>query len=124
MATTRKSTQNRTARQPAKGRTTAKRATSAGASQNGTRPSPPQSLRNVAIMAARELAQLIGHDPEGIVAVEKRDEGWLVRVEVVEAHRIPATTDILAVYEVEVDADGGVTGYRRQDRYVRGRIQE
>ncbi|TDW98612.1 gas vesicle protein [Kribbella sp. VKM Ac-2566] len=124
MATPRKSTPSRTTRQPEKGRTTAKRAASPGASQNGQRPSPPQSLRNVALMAARELAQLIGHDPEGIVAVEKRDEGWLVQVEVVEAHRIPATTDILAVYEVEVDADGGVTGYRRKDRYVRGRVQE
>jgi hypothetical protein len=124
MATTRKSSQNRTTRQPATRRTAAKRATSSGASKNGERPSPPQSLRNVAIMAARELAQLIGHDPEGIVAVEKRDEGWLVQVEVVEAHRIPATTDILAVYEVEVDADGAVTGYRRKDRHVRGRIQE
>jgi hypothetical protein len=47
-----------------------------------------------------------------------------VLVEVVESHRIPETTDIMAVYEVDVDNDGAVTGYRRRDRYVRGRIQE
>jgi len=78
----------------------------------------------VAISAAHELSELIGQSPEGIVAVEKRDEGWLVQVQVVESRRIPATTDILAVYEVEVADDGSVTGYRRADRYVRGRIQE
>jgi hypothetical protein len=84
----------------------------------------PRSLRSVAIGAARELSELIGQMPEGIVAVEKRDDGWLVKVEVVEAHRIPETTDILAVYDVEVGDDGAVTGYRRADRYVRGRVQE
>ena len=124
MATPRKSTQNRTARQPAEGRSTAKRTTSSRGSQNGRAKSPALSLKSVAVSAARELAELIGHVPEAIVAVEKRDEGWLVQVEVVEAHRIPATTDILAVYEVEVDSDGAVIGYWRKDRYVRGRIQE
>jgi hypothetical protein len=123
MATTRKTSQSRTP---------AKRAASSGtARENGSsaRPRPdskpkPLSLRTVAISAARELAELIGHTPESIVAVEKRDEGWLVQVQVVESRRIPATTDILAVYEVEVGEDGAVTGYRRADRYVRGRIQE
>lgn len=117
MATTRKTTQTRAKPQPKP--------------QPKPRPEPeaepkpkPRSLRTVAVSAARELAELIGHTPESIVAVEKRDEGWLVQVQVVEARRIPATTDILAVYEVEVGEDGAVTGYRRADRYVRGRIQE
>jgi len=78
----------------------------------------------VALTAARELSDLIGQVPEGIVAVEKHEDGWRVQVEVVESHRIPETTDILAVYEVDVDTDGAVTGYRRMDRYIRGRIQE
>ena len=122
MATTRKSTQSRTP---------AKRAASSRSRDNGSSPEPqtetqaePQSLRSVAILAAREIAQLIGHRPEGIVAVEKSEAGWQVKVQVVEAHRIPATTDIMAVYEVEVGDDGAITGYRRADRYVRGRIQE
>ncbi|MET9315467.1 gas vesicle protein [Kribbella sp. NPDC003505] len=137
MATTRKTTQSRT---PAK-RSTAKKSTarksaakkSAAAPRSEPQPRPepaeqaepkPRSLRTVAISAAHELSELIGQSPEGIVAVEKRDEGWLVQVQVVESRRIPATTDILAVYEVEVADDGSVTGYRRADRYVRGRIQE
>jgi hypothetical protein len=70
------------------------------------------------------LADLIGHVPEGIVATEKTDDGWRVQVEVVESRRIPETTDIMAVYEVDLDAEGVVTGYRRLNRYVRGRFRE
>jgi hypothetical protein len=81
-------------------------------------------LRTIAVAAAKELAELIGQVPEGIVAAEKVDDGWRVQVEVVESRRIPETTDILAVYEVDVDNDATVTSYRRLNRYVRGRIRE
>ncbi|MEU8227218.1 gas vesicle protein [Kribbella sp. NPDC048915] len=128
-----KTAQSRTTKQTA-GRTLAKRASPARSTQrdeasphdaNGqSAAKPKQSLRSIAIMAAKELSDLIGQDPESIVGVEKRDDGWLVQVQVVESRRVPATTDIMAVYEVEVDEDGEVTGYRRADRYVRGRIQE
>jgi DNA mismatch repair ATPase MutL len=121
-STTKGSSERGTAKSTAKRSTPAKR-TPDRASQNG-QAEAPKSLRTIAVSAARELAQLIGQAPEGIVGVEKRDDGWLVQVEVVESRRIPETTDILAVYEVDVDNDGTVTGYRRRDRYVRGRIQE
>jgi hypothetical protein len=134
MATPRKSTPRRTpakstsergaAKSTAKRTTPAKRTTQARAAQNGQADAPKKSLRTIALSAARELSQLIGQMPEGIVGVDKQDDGWRVLVEVVESHRIPETTDIMAVYEVDVDNDGAVTGYRRRDRYVRGRIQE
>ena len=38
----------------------------------------------------------------------------------VEVRRIPNTTDVLAMYEVEVDGKGSLQGYRRVRRYVRG----
>ena len=34
--------------------------------------------------------------------------------------RIPDTTDVLALYEVDVDSDGDLEGYRRLRRYARG----
>jgi hypothetical protein len=128
MATPRKSTGRRPAAKSTSERgtaksTSAKRKPPDRASQDG-QADPPKSLRSIAVSAARELSQLIGQVPEGIVGVEKNDDGWRVLVEVVESRRIPETTDILAVYEVDVDRDGVVTGYRRADRYVRGRIQE
>jgi hypothetical protein len=81
-------------------------------------------MRSVAARAASELTGLIGRQVEGVVGVERVDDGWRVQVEVVESRRIPDTTDILAIYEVDVDPDGEVTAYRRLDRYVRGRFRE
>jgi hypothetical protein len=129
MATARKSTQRpSTARRPTK-KAAASKASSDGRPARAGEPPPTQrrtsqSMRIAALSAAAELSALIGRDAEGIVGVEKNDDTWRVLVEVVESRRIPDTTDILAVYEVDVDADGAVTGYRRQARYVRGRIQE
>jgi hypothetical protein len=94
------------------------------ASEDVHRKRRPRSMRTVAARAAGELTGLIGRQVEGVVGVEQVDDGWRVQVEVVESRRIPDTTDILAIYEVDVDTDGEVTAYRRRDRYVRGRFRE
>ena len=62
--------------------------------------------------AARQLLELTGR--------ERTDDGWTVKVEVVEVRRIPDTTDVLALYDVDVDSDGDLLGYRRVRRYTRG----
>lgn len=85
---------------------------------------PRTTARSAARSAARELRDLIGHDPESITSVERHDDGWLVGVEVLETHRIPNSTDILAEYRVEVDDEGGLVSYRRARRYYRGRSEE
>ena len=43
-------------------------------------------------------------------------------VEVVEVSRIPDSADILAVYDVRLDADGDLISYRRLRRYARGQL--
>ena len=55
-----------------------------------------------------------------MTGLERTDDGWTVQVEVVEVRRIPDTTDVLALYEVDVDSDGDLQGYRRLRRYARG----
>src|SRR5690348_8582671 len=75
--------------------------------------------------AAEYVADMTGKEPETIVSLEHPDDGgWLVDVEVVETRRIPDSTDILAVYEAELDADGELVGYRRLKRYSRCRMEE
>ncbi len=71
--------------------------------------------------ALRAIADLTGKRPEGVTAVEPTEDGWLVGVEVVEDQRVPSSADILAIYEAELDADGGLISYRRGRRYPRGR---
>lgn len=51
----------------------------------------------------------------------RADEGWKVGVEVVETRRIPDTEDVMAEYQVDVDARGRLMGYRRVRRYQRAK---
>lgn len=77
---------------------------------------------DVAHEGMRQIAELTGKEPEGVTGVEPADEdGWVVGVELVEDRRIPSSTDILATYEVEIDAEGELVSYRRIKRYARGR---
>jgi hypothetical protein len=72
--------------------------------------------------ALRQITELTGKEPEGVTGVDRgEDDGWMVRVEVVEDRRIPSSTDILATYEIELDLDGELMSYRRVRRYPRGR---
>jgi hypothetical protein len=72
--------------------------------------------------AARFVARLSGRRPESVISIERNDQEWRVGVEVVEVSRIPDTADILAVYEVRLDADGDLISYRRIRRYARGQL--
>ena len=88
----------------------------------GDRRTPrPASVRSVARRAGEQLAAMTGKPTEGVVSVRRADGGWTVGVEVVEMRRIPETTDVLAVYEVEMSRAGELQGYRRSARYVRCR---
>jgi len=55
-----------------------------------------------------------------VTGLSRNDDGWTIEVEVLEVRRIPDTTDVLAIYEITVDEDGELEGYRRVRRYVRG----
>jgi hypothetical protein len=90
--------------------------TSAPRASARPRPGPVK----VAAAAAQQLLELTGREAEGVTGLEKTDDGWKVRVEVLEVRRIPETTDVLALYEVEVDSDGDMVGYHRVRRYTRG----
>jgi hypothetical protein len=78
----------------------------------------------IAAEAARQLLEMTGRDAEGVIGLEKTEDGWRIEVEVLEVRRIPETTDVLALYELTVDADGDLEGYRRMRRYTRGSAGE
>jgi len=74
--------------------------------------------------AVSQLADLTGRAADTVSAVERTDDGWRVEVELVELERVPATTNILATYEVRLDNEGGLIGYRRLRRYFRNAAEE
>jgi len=90
------------------------------AARRESRPSGPAA----AVQGAQQLVDLTGREFEGIVGLTADGDGWSVEVEVLEMRRIPTTTDVLALYQVDVDASGTMVGYRRIDRYLRGAAGE
>ncbi|ELY97586.1 gas vesicle synthesis family protein [Natrialba chahannaoensis JCM 10990] len=75
------------------------------------------AIRRTVVSTAGEL---IGHEFDGVSEISPTDEGWCAVVEVVERSSIPDTQDVLGRYEIDLDTDGVVQGYRRLDRYRRG----
>lgn len=69
--------------------------------------------------AGRRLTALTGHAVDGVSAVGPTEDGWRVRVDVVEVARIPDTTSLMATYEVDLDHDGRLLQYERVRRYRR-----
>ncbi|MFI1335230.1 gas vesicle protein [Streptomyces sp. NPDC020845] len=84
----------------------------------------PMDARGAAVSAVRQVWELTGEEPEGVVSLERGEEGWTVGVEVVEIHRVPDTADLLALYRVTVDDHGELVSYRRGKRYSRGLPEE
>lgn len=104
------------------------RSSSAGTSSAGTprrsadagRLSPAQIARS----AAEQLAEIAGLAPDSVSGLERSDNGWSVRVEVVEVARIPDSTSVMASYVVIVDDRGELQSYRREHRYYRNQAGE
>lgn len=71
--------------------------------------------------AVEQFSSLTGRAPESVVGVHRVEEGWHVKLEVVESRRIPDSADLLAEYDVNLSAAGELQSYERLNRYVRGR---
>ena len=81
----------------------------------------PLNAKDAAEVARELITELTGQEPVAMTSVEITDQdGWVAEFEVVEDRRIPSSSDILALYEVEMDADGELLGFRRTRRYLRG----
>lgn len=72
--------------------------------------------------ARTQLAELTGMTAETVSSFEQNEDGgWSLEIEVLELARVPDTMSLLASYQVDLDPQGQLTGYRRVRRYERGR---
>ena len=92
-----------------------------GRPRRGPQHGSARTARQAARAAVRQVMELTGREAETITKLERREDGWMIGIEVVEDHRIPSSADILATYEATVDQDGELISYRRVSRYARGR---
>jgi hypothetical protein len=98
--------------------------TSTKSSSDRTEASDRMTAMTAARAGVEQIATLISKRPEGVTSVEPTDEGWLVQVEVLEDRHVPSSSDVLGLYDVRLDDEGGLRSYRRVKRYVRGRGSE
>ena len=96
-----------------------KRAPSSSKAPRRTRPNAAKVARE----AREQLEELLDRASEGVIGVRRTDDGWEVDLEVVETRRIPDTTDVLAIYRVQLDTSGTLEGYQRLERYIRGQAE-
>lgn len=94
-------------------------AASRNSSKNG-HVKAPQIVRR----AIEQVAELTGRQIEGVLGLQRGDEGWIVTIEVVELRRVPDSTDVLGSYAVAVDERGELQEYRRTRRYYRSQVEE
>ena len=74
-----------------------------------------------AVQRARgELAQLAGQPVAGVVSCVQDGEGWRVTLETLERRAIPDSQDLLAAYEVRLDAEGAAVKFQRLRSRRRG----
>ncbi len=90
------------------------------AKATGLPPSPVVLIAEV----KEQLKELIGHGVENIAEFSETENGWALTATVVELSRIPASTDVLAEYVVDLNSSGTITSYRRGRRFYRGEVGE
>jgi hypothetical protein len=73
--------------------------------------------------ALRQIIAITAKSAEGVTSVQPAENGWIVGVELLEARRVPSSSDTLALYEVELDPNADLVSYRRIQRYPRGRSE-
>jgi Gas vesicle synthesis protein GvpO len=83
------------------------------------------SGREVIERVREEFPELFGGPIEEILGLEPdEDGGWKAMVQVVELSRIPHSTDVLGSYEVTLDNNGELVGWRQSRRYFRNQTNE
>jgi hypothetical protein len=93
------------------------------AESNGESTAERMPAAELAAAAKESVEALTGFRAEAVSALQWDGESWLVTVDVCELERVPNTTDVLATYVVQLDEQGGLLGYKRTQRYVRGQTE-
>jgi len=82
---------------------------------------PGLTAAEVARAGAEQIAELTGKSPETVTQIQPNGDSWTVGIEVLEDRRVPSSTDLLGLYEIDIDRSGDLLSYRRVKRYSRGR---
>ena len=88
------------------------------------RRSEPLPALEILDAAKDQLTVLTGRVPDSVSGLRRSDNGWRMKIDMVELERVPPSTSVMATYEVELDRDGNVVGYEQERRFVRGQAED
>jgi len=72
------------------------------------------TIENITDSAIDAVRQYISKELETVVSVEAAEGGWAVVVEVLERRAVPDTQDLLGRYEVKLNKQGKMLGWRQK----------
>ena len=90
---------------------------------SGSDSSESVTAAELAGIARETIESLTGFTPESTSGLQWDGDKWQVTIDVCELERVPSTTDVMATYVVELGQDGGILGYRRARRFIRGHAE-
>ena len=70
--------------------------------------------------AKKQLSELVERKPSGVLGITHDEEGWHVKLEMLEREAIPSHMDLLARYDVLLDEEGNVVKFDRGELRTRG----
>ncbi|MDI6905073.1 MAG: gas vesicle protein GvpO [Candidatus Bathyarchaeia archaeon] len=74
---------------------------------------PKASVEKVTDLALAIAKKYISKEPETVIGVEQKEEEWKVTVEALERKAVPDTQDLLGRYEIRLDKNGELIGWKQ-----------
>jgi hypothetical protein len=82
------------------------------------------SATELARAALTTVEELTGYRSEAVTGLEWDGDSWRVTVDALEMARVPDSMDVLGAYEVRLDDQGTLRGYRRVKRFKRCEVRQ
>lgn len=79
----------------------------------------PLSMMRAMELARSHMAGISPQPVDGIASAERAGSGWTMVVEVIESPARMGDNDLLAAFQLDVDGNGDLAGFRRLRRYHR-----
>lgn len=76
-------------------------------------------IRGVSKLAKEIIIELTDQPFDSIALCEAKEDGWRVVVDVIESRARMGDDDVITVYQLDMDVEGALKGYRRLGRRKR-----
>jgi len=77
-------------------------------------------LRETSEQAEKEFSELIGNKVIGTVSAQKEEDGYRLKIEVLERKAVPDSQNLIGEYDIVVDGEGEIESYERVELRRKG----